>query len=213
MGQRGQIDRVALAHAGSVLDFDWCNPRGVEGGWLASAGMDRTVKVTIPEFELPVSYQASALQQVWDFSDTIDGNSSSSGTNLSHSSRTPAYTLFTSYPVRRVAWRTGYETELAIASNYESGFSLFPSTTNSTSVSVPSYLHMEPSESNITQTSSSFGGDDSATNRLSSSGDGEPSNGHAGSMGDGIEIWDVRRSWIAKWTVSDSNREGGVTSE
>lgn len=31
--------------------------------------------------------------------------------------------------------------------------------------------------------------------------------------GDLIELWDVRRQWIAKWTVTGSNREGGVTGD
>lgn len=30
-------------------------------------------------------------------------------------------------------------------------------------------------------------------------------------MGDAIEIWDVRRGWIAKWSVTGSAIEGGVT--
>lgn len=30
---------------------------------------------------------------------------------------------------------------------------------------------------------------------------------------DMIEVWDVRRAWVAKWTLSGSSRDGGVTGE
>jgi hypothetical protein len=29
--------------------------------------------------------------------------------------------------------------------------------------------------------------------------------------GDGVEIWDVRRGWIAKWAIGESAVEGGVS--
>jgi hypothetical protein len=31
------------------------------------------------------------------------------------------------------------------------------------------------------------------------------------SIGDSVEIWDVRRGWLAKWSVNKSAVEGGVT--
>lgn len=31
------------------------------------------------------------------------------------------------------------------------------------------------------------------------------------SVGDSVEIWDVRRGWLAKWSVNKSAVEGGVT--
>ena len=30
-------------------------------------------------------------------------------------------------------------------------------------------------------------------------------------VGETVEIWDVRRGWIAKWTVDTSVSDGGVT--
>jgi len=30
-------------------------------------------------------------------------------------------------------------------------------------------------------------------------------------VGDSVEIWDVRRGWLAKWSVDKSAVEGGVT--
>ena len=38
MGQKGLVERVPLAHTGAVLSLDW-NETGVNGGWLASAGL------------------------------------------------------------------------------------------------------------------------------------------------------------------------------
>ena len=34
-----------------------------------------------------------------------------------------------------------------------------------------------------------------------------------GFTGDAVEIWDVRRGWIAKWAVGGSAIEGGVAGE
>ena len=31
--------------------------------------------------------------------------------------------------------------------------------------------------------------------------------------GDAVEIWDVRKGWIAKWAVGGSNVEGGVAGK
>ena len=36
-------------------------------------------------------------------------------------------------------------------------------------------------------------------------------NSKSGLVGDTVEIWDVRRAWIAKWTVDTSVSDGGVT--
>lgn len=33
----------------------------------------------------------------------------------------------------------------------------------------------------------------------------------ASGVGDSVEIWDVRRGWIAKWSVTGSAVEGGVS--
>ena len=63
MGQRGQLDRLAVAHTASVTSLDWCcsgrvnlqnsGAIGVTGqseniglGWLVSGGLDRCVKVS-----------------------------------------------------------------------------------------------------------------------------------------------------------------------
>lgn len=65
MGQRGQLDRLSVAHTTSVTSLDWCNSPGNNSyigsggsgvsesvgsglGWIASGGLDRCVKVRIP---------------------------------------------------------------------------------------------------------------------------------------------------------------------
>ena len=57
MGQRGQLDRLPVAHTGPILTLEWCSSPATVGlhgdggvmngmGWLASGGLDRSVKVT-----------------------------------------------------------------------------------------------------------------------------------------------------------------------
>jgi|ERR1700722_446260 len=56
MGQRGQLDRLPVAHSGPVMALDWCNApssitKGATGlsdglGWIVSGGLDRCVKVS-----------------------------------------------------------------------------------------------------------------------------------------------------------------------
>lgn len=70
MGQRGQLDRLHVAHRASVTTLDWCPVGGISSsitniptvtaheesssgglGWIVSGGLDRTVKVLL-HFEL-----------------------------------------------------------------------------------------------------------------------------------------------------------------
>lgn len=64
MGQRGQLDRLSVAHSAPVTTLDWCCAGGISAqgsvaiagpqnesavgglGWIVSGGMDRCVKVT-----------------------------------------------------------------------------------------------------------------------------------------------------------------------
>lgn len=65
MGQRGQLDKLPVAHTGSVTAMDWSylgagnsgvkvgegntSTPGSEGhGWLVTGGLDSVVKVRIP---------------------------------------------------------------------------------------------------------------------------------------------------------------------
>ena len=52
---------LPLAHAGEILSFDWCDS-GVGGGWLASAGLDRTVKVLGSFFGRQSGYSHGSLR-------------------------------------------------------------------------------------------------------------------------------------------------------
>lgn len=53
MGQRGQLDRIPVAHTGPILSVDWYKSQPeIEGlpsvsseGWVATGGLDRRVKV------------------------------------------------------------------------------------------------------------------------------------------------------------------------
>ena len=108
-------------------------------------------------------------------------------------------------------WRPGYETELAIASYNESAYN--PTTKAMTSSSVnASGVFNELGDGALQQNSPGSIRTDIAQHGVGgtevSSGGDVPQR-----SGDLIEIWDVRRPWIAKWTVEGSNCEGGVSGE
>ena len=173
MGQRGQLDRLSVAHTASITALDWCNqtstnlaiqssgPVGgaTDGsgnglGWLVSGGLDRRVKV-------------------WDLT--------APGLNTRIPNK-PTYTLHPSFPVRHVVWRPSYECELAVVSNAESSTGSNPDLSQSIF-------------------NGSSGLEETKDPRLLSSG------------ADAVEIWDVRRSWIPKWSVAGSVAEGSVTGK
>lgn len=190
MGQRGQLDRLPMAHTGSILSLDWCStsvtrkgadnvPTQMEQSWIVSGGLDHTVKVC--RFNLATTVADCA--KMWDLS----GSSTSS-----HIVNKPTYVLHPSYPVRRVLWRPEYPCELALVSNAEfsggggGGADLLasPRMQNAT----PAFL--------------------SAAAPVSDLKDAERK---PGLVGETVEIWDVRRGWIAKWTVDTSVSDGAVT--
>ncbi|KAL6299508.1 hypothetical protein BKA93DRAFT_805989 [Sparassis latifolia] len=228
MGQRGQLDRIPVAHAGPILALDWSlpsstlsparctvqanwyggtssgmlgdilpgtggllgggsagEPEGTGEGWVASGGLDRCVKI-------------------WDLTGVSD---------KSHISHHPTYTLRTAFPVRRVLWRPGYECELAIVSNADFGTG---GNSDLSHVSVPSTAGPTSGPSAISSgmenvTSSPRLGvslnivDDADNPEMSAT------SVSRGDRSDPIEVWDVRRGYIAKWSIGKSGMEGGVT--
>lgn len=99
-----------------------------------------------------------------------------------HFERVPAYTLTTQFPIRRVRWRPGYECEIAVASNAEIGAC---AVSDLSDCGVAEDVDLEKPEV--------------ATPK------------RRADMGYAVEIWDVRRGYIAKWLVGGSAIEGGVT--
>ncbi|KAG6849182.1 hypothetical protein H0H93_010639, partial [Arthromyces matolae] len=93
----------------------------------------------------------------------------------------PTYTLHPSFPVRRVMWRPSYDCEVAIVSNAE-----FSTGSNAD-------LESEMLNNNNNNNNNSLERKPSVVG------------------GDAVEIWDVRRGWIPKWSVMGSAIEGGVT--
>ncbi len=124
----------------------------------------------------------------------------SPSSDTGHISRKAVYTMHTSFPIRRVAWRPGYECELAVSSyqevaaNTQSGQS-FDSTTSS--------LGLVSSSPRTSLLSHIMSAEENKENTTVSS--NHDNGGHP------IEIWDVRRGYVAKWTVRGSSGEGGVT--
>lgn len=104
----------------------------------------------------------------------------------------PTYTLHPSFPVRRVMWRPSYECEIAIVSNAEFGTGSNSDLSQNSVTSDVTRNSLPPQHSN------------EGVQAVR-----EQQQQNAG--GDAIEIWDVRRGWIAKWCVTGSAIEGGVT--
>jgi WD repeat-containing protein 24 len=156
MGQRGRLDRRAVAHSGPILALDWCPSSSEEGGggWVASAGLDHLVNL-------------------WDLS-----------TDSSLPVK-PSYTLHTAFPARRVLWRPDYECELAVVSGAGEFGPGVGEVGEGGGVGV------------------GVGGREKV--------DGGAGGKASSAMGDAVEIWDVRRPWVAKWEVAGSAIEGGLT--
>ena len=119
----------------------------------------------------------------------------------------PAYTLHTPFPVRRVLSRPGYECEVAIISNGDFGIGGDFGHGALSGGSTPSSIGL----------STAIGSPRLPTTHLDRGTDGsrtpdERSRSVAPNDGsDPVEIWDVRRGHIAKWVVSGSAMDGGVT--
>ncbi|EKM74807.1 hypothetical protein AGABI1DRAFT_132849 [Agaricus bisporus var. burnettii JB137-S8] len=201
MGQRGLLDRLPVAHMAPITSLDWYSGGEVTShaisisspqpsddytgntlGWVASAGWDRCVKV-------------------WNLT----------GPEVaSHMPNKPTYTLHTSYPIRRVLWRPGFECELAVVSHADF-------TVSSSHVD---HLRSTPSSTALAsgfQSRVSSGlGLDAVFKGLSelkpTPKECHPIPHNPSPVLDAVEIWDVRRSWIPKWSVTGTSAEGGVTA-
>lgn len=135
---------------------------------------------------------------MWDFNSSTGGDGSQS----------PVYNLHTSFPVRRVLWRPGYGCELAVVSNADFGLGSGSDVSVAAS-KMPSPRIAEKPMQGEPQPLSILS---ELQNYLGPKAPFEPyvpqtRNG----VGDSVEIWDVRRQYIAKWLLNNSAIEGGVT--
>ncbi|TFK63945.1 WD40 repeat-like protein [Pluteus cervinus] len=202
VGQRGQLDKLAVAHSASVTTLDWrgntAGPptnqssselAGNGLGWIVSGGLDRCVKI-------------------WDL--TAPG----SNTRISPK---PTYILHPSFPVRRVLWRPSYECEIALVSNTEFATKSSHELTQNMIISgnLSGTLTRVGSSYNLeslpVRSLSAIGRQPSETFQQATTISVDPASTPTTGAGDAVEIWDVRRGWIAKWAIPGSSVEGGVT--
>ncbi|KAK7020532.1 WD-repeats-region domain-containing protein [Favolaschia claudopus] len=193
MGQRGMLDRLPVAHTASVTSLDWRLPDSAQAtnegavglGWVVSAGLDRCVKI-------------------WDL--TQPNSSTTTSASAAHIPHRPTYTLHSSFPIRHVLWRPGYECEVAVVSNANAEFG----SSNFSELAEPA---IGPTYASVLGVGAARAGAVSSPsllvgNRPVSAKEGRE---RGSGIGDAVEIWDARRGWIAKWTVRGSAIEGGVT--
>ena len=119
-----------------------------------------------------------------------------------HMSRTAMYTMHTSFPIRRVAWRPGYECELAVTSYQDVAATTQSNQPFDSTTGVLGLVSSSPRTSFLSQVMSGEERQEKNNN---------PSNDANGAHP--IQIWDVRRGYVAKWTVRGSAAEGGVTGK
>ena len=109
--------------------------------------------------------------------------------------------------MRRVVWRPSFECELAVVSNADSG------TGSNLSLIAGSQMPSPRISERPLQTEPTITGAlDDLRVHLNQKLEAQvsPQMTH-NSLGDRVEIWDVRRQHIAKWVVSGSAAEGGIT--
>ncbi|GAB1522525.1 hypothetical protein RhiTH_005645 [Rhizoctonia solani] len=199
------LDRLPVAHSSAILSIDWQSiGSGGTAGWAATGGMDKTVKI-------------------WDM-------------NAPQMATLPIHTLHTTHPVKQAAWRPGCETEIAVV-HLTPGISpqkagVLGSTTSLVGIDMSLQIHAHGAKTPMLSSSpaSHFIAkgpshrqralSHSETLITSASTDNLLQLGTVGHSSqptaydgdaDRIEIWDVRRNWVAKYVLGDSVADGPVT--
>ncbi|PFH49423.1 hypothetical protein AMATHDRAFT_147687 [Amanita thiersii Skay4041] len=185
MGQRGLLDRLPVAHTTPVTALDWKNPPGTTGTETTDNGLGWFVSGGLDRYV-----------KVWDLMTPV---------SASHIPHKPTYILHTQYPVRRLLWRPGYECEVAVISNPEITAPVKADTSRLSNSAFPSATLLSRSSSGLLTAGSVVLEPEAQTPaQLNVTGPAVTP------VEDAIEIWDVRRGWISKWSVKGSAAEGGL---
>ncbi|KAG9087286.1 hypothetical protein FS749_003027, partial [Ceratobasidium sp. UAMH 11750] len=200
---RQPLDRLSTAHSAAILSIDWQSVgSGNSAGWAATGGMDKTVKV-------------------WDMS-------------APQISTQPIHTLHTTHAVKQAAWRPGHETELAIV-HMTPGIAaqkgnVLGGTTSLAGIDMSLQIHAHGAKTPMLSSSPAshyaLRGPHHRQRALSHSESIVTSNSTESLVqlgasyasqtsaydgdGDRIEIWDVRRSWVAKYVLGDTVADGSA---
>lgn len=173
-GGKGRLFRIPVAHRGPILGMEWTPSLGDGMGWLCTGGMDKIVNVTFSIFLLLLVLTCIHRQKIWDMSTLTLGS-------------TPFHTLHTPHPVRRVRWRPGCDTEVAIVPQTPG---ISPSATGPIAPVTAASGALETYSPTYTSLSAAGG-----ANSISEA--------------DRIELWDVRRGWVGKYVLLGG--EGSVS--
>ncbi|OJT12907.1 hypothetical protein TRAPUB_10538 [Trametes pubescens] len=203
MGQRGQLDRIPVAHSGPILSLDWIPPSSATA-------------TTVPSTRQSTSstWYGGAIEEILPSAPIAGGASAAESDNTSPgwivSGGMDRCVKVGTLKIILVLWRPGYECELAVVSNADFGAGTdfghgsLPTGPSSASVGLGSGLATALSSPRLASThlggAETPGTPDGRAKSLTRSDGSDP-----------VEIWDVRRGFIAKWMVNGSAVEGGVT--
>ncbi|KAG8736176.1 hypothetical protein FRC10_009633 [Ceratobasidium sp. 414] len=199
---RQPLDRLSTAHSSAILSIDWQSvSHGNSAGWAATGGMDKTVKV-------------------WDM-------------GAPQMSTQPIHTLHTTHAVKQAAWRPGHETELAIVHMTpgiaaQKGNAL-AGTTSLVGIDMSLQIHAHGAKTPMLSSSpashyalrgphhrqralshSEIVTSNSAENLVQLGASYASQTSAYDGDADRIEIWDVRRSWVAKYVMGDTVADGSA---
>ena len=126
-----------------------------------------------------------------------------------HMPSRPTYILHPTTPVHRVAWRPGYDCEVAVVTNDDAMTANLDGSGPGSSTPTPGLLSRVQSGLGLDAMLKSFN-PDVLSPLTETSAPLFRSMKPQSRSGETVEIWDVRRAWVPKWSLSRASPEGGI---